>query len=185
MAVAPINIDYDLGEHGWSRFVLTVGDRNVEVGAFSYCTDALGDLLRAALTIASGGYRAETSFDGEPVEWRLILQRDWRAITPNTFDIKIVSFADIYARQPEAEGHLEFEAQVDGDAFARAIAHAAQTIWDQHGSDGYNRLWGGSEGFPLRALGALQRALELCDPRPATPDPSDFVFEVIITANDS
>ena len=184
MATAPISINYDLGEHGWSRFTLTVGDRSLEIGAFSYCTDALGDLVRAALAMAAGAYRAEVSFDGEPMEWRMLLQRAWRTHEPNAFKIKILTFRDIHANQPEAEGELDFEALVEGEAFARAVTNAAQAIWDEHGSDGYNRLWSGSEGFPLKALGALHRALELTDPPPRMRDPTDIVAEIIFTAND-
>ena len=166
METAPISIDYDLGQHGWSSFTLTVGDRSVEVEPVSYCTDVLGDLVRTALMIAAGHYRAEASFDGEPVEWRLVLQRGWRAEDFDTFDLKILTFADIHGRRPEADGALEFEARVGGVAFARTVADVAQAIWDKHGAEGYNRLWTGSEGFPLRALRALQTALGLNDPAP-------------------
>jgi hypothetical protein len=66
-----VAIDYQLGQHGWSQFRLTVGDASTVVGDFGYCTDALGDLVRAALLVATSGARAEVSFDGEPTEWRL------------------------------------------------------------------------------------------------------------------
>jgi len=71
--MSPVSINYDLGRHGWSNFKLTVGDVAVEVGPFGYCTDALGDLVRAALMLATSDYRAEVSFDGEPREWRLVI----------------------------------------------------------------------------------------------------------------
>jgi hypothetical protein len=41
-----VRIDYHVGQHGWSRFQLTVGTTSVVVGPFSYVTDALGDLVR-------------------------------------------------------------------------------------------------------------------------------------------
>ena len=44
-------IQYDLGRHGWSKFRLNVGTASVVVGPFGYCTDALGDLVRAALML--------------------------------------------------------------------------------------------------------------------------------------
>ena len=70
-------IQYELGKNGWSNFRLNVGTASVVVGPFGYCTDALGDLVRAALMIASSGWRAEVSFDGEPMEWRLIVGPYW------------------------------------------------------------------------------------------------------------
>ena len=72
-----VSIDYQLGQHGWSRFRLTVGTASITVGPFGYCSDALGDLVRAALMIATSGLRAEVPFDGEPTEWRLIIGCYW------------------------------------------------------------------------------------------------------------
>ena len=70
-------IEYQLGQHGWSQFRLTVGDASTVVGEFGYCTDALGDLVRAALLVATSGTRAEVSFDGAPTEWRLIVTAEF------------------------------------------------------------------------------------------------------------
>ena len=47
------------GRHGWSSFRLTVGDKAWDIGPFGYCTDALGDLVPAALLLATPDYRAE------------------------------------------------------------------------------------------------------------------------------
>jgi hypothetical protein len=69
--VEAVSIDYDLGKHGWSKFKLSVGSASVTVGPFGYCSDALGDLVRAALMIGTYGFEAEVFFDGEPREWRL------------------------------------------------------------------------------------------------------------------
>jgi hypothetical protein len=71
----PVSIDYRLGAHGWSSFTLKIGDASVDVGPFGYCTDALGDLVRAALVVAVSGDDAVVTFDGEPREWRLIVKR--------------------------------------------------------------------------------------------------------------
>jgi hypothetical protein len=70
-------IQYELGQHGWSSFRLIIGVASIVVGPFGYCTDALGDLVRAALMIATSGVRAEVSFDAEPMEWRLIAGPYW------------------------------------------------------------------------------------------------------------
>jgi hypothetical protein len=71
--MSTVSIIYDLGRYGWSDFKLTVGDVAVDIGPFGYCTDALGDLVRAALMLATSDYCVEVSFDGEPREWRLII----------------------------------------------------------------------------------------------------------------
>jgi hypothetical protein len=65
------------GRHGWSSFRLTVGDKAWDIGPFGYCTDALGDLVPAAPLLATPDYRAEVRFDGEPYEWRLVVDEGW------------------------------------------------------------------------------------------------------------
>lgn len=157
----PLSIDYKLGHHGWSSFRLAVGETSTEVGEFGYCTDALGDLVRAALIVATSGDRAEVSFDGEPWEWRLIVDKDWKAPTPpREFRVRILVFPDISARSSEADGQIVFEALCAADAFARAVQTSAQVIWDEYGADGYNKAWLPlRNGFPLRALQALKAAL--------------------------
>ena len=42
---------------------------------------------------------------------------------------------------------------------------AAEAIWDEYGADGYDRVWGGPCGFPLRALTALKAAISVQEPR--------------------
>jgi hypothetical protein len=75
-------IGYQLGKNGRSRFQLNVGPTSVIVGPFGYTTDALGDLVRAALMIATSGLRAEVSLNAEPMEWRLIAERGRQRTRP-------------------------------------------------------------------------------------------------------
>ena len=72
----PVHLDYRLGEHGWADLTLTVGPNSIDIVGFGYCTDALGDLVRAALIVATSGRRAEVVFDGEPAQWLLVVERD-------------------------------------------------------------------------------------------------------------
>jgi hypothetical protein len=165
------SIAYNLGQHGWSSFKLTIGNASVDIGPFGYCTDALGDLIRAALVVAASGDRAEVSFDGEPHEWRLIADWYLRPEThpPVRFRVRVLTFRDIYARSPEADGQTIFEAEINADEFARTVERAAQTIWDRYGADGYHKAWG-TKAFPLRALQALKVALATEEPTPPPPD---------------
>jgi hypothetical protein len=156
-------IQYELGQHGWSSFRLNIGAASVVVGPFGYCTDALGDLVRAALMIATSGSRAEISFDAEPMEWRLIAgtQSSW-----TDFHVRVLTFP--YALDPpspESEGNSLFVAECSAESFVRAVLGAAQAVWDEYGSDGYDKAWGGPCGFPLRALHALKAAISVQEPR--------------------
>jgi len=161
-----VSIDYQLGKHWWSSFQLSVGTASVAVGPFGYCTDALGDLVCAALMIATSGDRAEVSFDAEPMEWRLIAGSYWDAAQPGwtDFRLRVLKFPHL-AGSPEAEGDKVFEAQCAADSFVHAVLTAAQEVWDEHGVEGYDEAWGGPRGFPLRAFTALKAAISVQEPR--------------------
>jgi hypothetical protein len=156
-----VSIAYDLGRNGWSSFKLTVGDDELEVGPFGYCTDALGDLVRAALLLATYEYRVEVRFDGEPHEWRLVVDEGWKPERR----LRVLTFSDNMGL-PETDGQLVIETHVTVDAFARAVQKVAQDIWDTYGAVGYNEAWTGQRGFPLRGLRALDAALSCGEPRP-------------------
>lgn len=162
----PASIAYRLGKYGWSSFTLTIGDARVDIGKFGYCTDALGDLVRAALVIAASGSHAEVSFDGEPHEWRLLIDREWGAKTSRAMcHVRVLTFANIGAQSPESEGDNIFDAQCDSDDFARAVETAAREVFEEHGIDGYNKAWlPFLNGFPLRGLEALRAALAVEEP---------------------
>ena len=156
-------IDYQLGKNGWSRFQMDVGGASVVVGPFGYCTDALGDLVRAALMIATTGMRAEVSFDAEFLEWRLIAGGNW--VARSEFSLRVFTFPNANPSLAEAEGQKVFEAQCLPEDFVRAVLKAAEAVWQEHGVDGYDRAWGGPCGFPLRALTALKAAISVQEPR--------------------
>jgi hypothetical protein len=160
------SIDYKLGQYGWSSFDLTIGAASVNVGEFGYCSDALGDLVRAALMIATSADYAEVSFDGEPQEWRLILdERSRPTVSLPEVRIRVLVFPDASPRSPEEQGNTIFEARCTVDAVAGAVQAAAQTVWDQYGAEGYNKAWLPIlNGFPLRAMHALSAALSTQEP---------------------
>jgi|UPI00068AE849 hypothetical protein len=169
MTAQPIQIDYQLAEHGWASFRLTIGDRTYDSGPVSYCTDALGDLARAALATATGALRAEASFELEPGELRLVISR--QSMAGAFCLLSILEFPDFHHQpvSPDAEGALRFGIEVEDRAFAQGMLAALDAVWAEHGTDGYNALWQGRTGFPLSAMEALRRALEVTDPPPIDP----------------
>ena len=161
-----VRIGYQLGKNGWSSFELSVGPTSVVVGPFGYTTDALGDLVRAALMIATSGLRAEVSLNAEPMEWRLIAGGYAAKSGWIDFGVRVLTFPDALGPPlAEAEGHKVFEAQCSAKGFVDAVLTAAESIWDQYAIEGYDRLWGGPCGFPLRALTALKAATSVQEPR--------------------
>ena len=151
-----VRIEFDLGLHGWATIQILAGPLSYEAGTFSYLTDALGDLVRAALAITTGAYRARFSLSGEPMEWRWLIER--RNNDPDKLELRILSFADAFADEPDDRGRHEFSASCGADEFARAVSGAAEAVLGLHGLEGYHERWM-EYPFPLRALRALQTAL--------------------------
>jgi hypothetical protein len=161
LVIDDVEIDLALTGHGWADCHFRVGDSSFKMTGVSYCTDALGDLVRAATLMATGHNLASISFDGEPREWRWMLHRHWlddHKRPQQGLRIRILGFEDIYRHAPEAEGQLEFDAVCDPDDFARAVERVADRIWNDLGETGYAQVWG-TELFPKRGLLALKAAL--------------------------
>jgi hypothetical protein len=160
-AIRQLRIRLMLRDNGWADCSVSTPDGVFEIGSFGDCTDAFGDLLRAALLIATGATTASVSFDGEPMEWRWIIER-------RLFDdllVKVATLPDIYAHSPDAEGDLVFSTECSPDDFAKAVAEAAQGLLDEVGLVGFANRWR-LTGFPTRALRALQTALAIAEPEP-------------------
>lgn len=176
--MAEVALAYRLTGFGWAAFDLRIGEASIEVGTFSYLTDALGDLVRATLEIATGGYRADAVFDGEPVTWRLVLQRDWNSPHARSLHIAVDEFSDM-AHVGETPGTALFAGSCDAEAFARVVADAVDAVWAEFGADGYNERWAALDhGFPLRALTALKAALATEEPSAPPPPAIDTLFVV-------
>ncbi len=158
--MSAVSIAYDLGQHGWSSFELTIRDKAIDIGPFGYLTDALGDLVRAALLMATSDYRAEVRFDGEPRLWRLVVDEGWKP------ELRLRVFDDSFGEGLETDVQLAIEGHVTADDFARAVRTVAQGIWDTYGATGYDEAWTGGRGFPLQGLKALDAALSYDEPPP-------------------
>lgn len=152
--ITALELEYNLLEHGWANFHLRCCGKEVSVGDFSYTTDALGDLVRAAISILGGARQITIRLDGEPIETRLILDQ----ANQTDINLRILSFDDIYRPVPEEAGALIFEANINRLAFARAIQNAAHHVLTAHGLEGYlnSRSY---HDFPLTDLEALDLAL--------------------------
>ncbi len=143
---------------GWAVCELTVDGASHRMAAVSDTTDALGDLVRAALMIATGASRATASFDAEPVETRWVLETAWVEDErwENGFRIRLLEFEDIHCEQPETQGDLVFSTLTDADAFARAVLAEAERLMQPK-----NTSWLTGDNAPLltSATRALRAAL--------------------------
>jgi hypothetical protein len=139
----------------------------------------VGNLLRGALQIATGGENATIRFEAEPYEWRWIAKRylEWstgRAL----FVLEVLEFEDYAKARPDAEGKVLFHAELDPKQFTTAVADMGQRLWESVGARYGEPSWPMGEapfvGFPLRSLRALQAALTTDEPESPLPDGVTF-----------
>jgi hypothetical protein len=157
----PVSITYSLAQHGWASMIVRVGDSDVDVGSFGYLTDALGDLVRAAVAIATGAISAQMIVNGEPMLWGLAIHDGWQSTRrPQAYRFSIrVSHGDEASPSPVLSWSDKLvEGYVAADAFAMAVSKAAHEVLIEHGEAGYLARWR-EHPFPMRALVALDAAL--------------------------
>ena len=139
------------------------------IEGISYCTDALDDLVRVGLDIATGKGIAAAIFDHEPALTALVAETAW---TDGNDWHQEARLSVIQNLQTPIEPTFEWRESVEADflfsvssrdELARLFLDAALRVWEAHGAEGYRQLWGGRMGFPRRAVAALEAALN-CPP---------------------
>jgi hypothetical protein len=129
-------LDYRLTGTGWAECTVSFGELSY-VGSASYLTDALGNLVRAAVAVLSGFSALSFSFQLEPGEVR------WVLASPrlNELDLSIFEFPDIYAALPESNGKEVLRARLVPETFAVAVYEAACRVLSVEGESGYFKKW--------------------------------------------
>jgi hypothetical protein len=150
----PITIDYRLDGSGWASCTVRAGDAVCELTA-SYLSDALGSLVRAATTMASGGPRASASFLEEPGEYSWYLERAGDA---GEMSLTVRDGAAPSGEPPHSEGVVLLACACTVRDFARAVERAATAVLTEHGVDEYKKKWV-EHAFPLRELEQLRAAI--------------------------
>jgi hypothetical protein len=171
-----VGFSFELDDAGCASLETKVGDRSFTIPAFGNMTDGLGDLVRAALQVATGETHVGVIFDEEPQRWGLALEP--AGLSYNKERIARLTIRDSgtalgadgwsnqavwrWGTQPVLEGY------VATDTFAHAVQIVTASARARYSDAVYRQRWGyyGSlEGFPLRGLKALQAALAITEYR--------------------
>jgi hypothetical protein len=164
--LAEPRIAFRLTGNGWADIVIESESGSHEIAGISYLSDALDDLVRVGLGVATHSHFNVAQFFHEPgstifiAELAWIEGLNWRngarisTVRGSEHDDELPSNASLL--KARREFWVNFSSP---DALARAILLAAEHVETEHGLDGYKKLWGGARGFPLRAVAALRAAL--------------------------
>lgn len=142
-------IEYRLLNAGWAECTVRVGSISQELSA-SYLSDALGNLVLAAVGVLAGLHCVATSFDEEPGEYRWVIERASGA----DISLKVVAFDELWANKPNSEGKVLVETTCHPLLFGEAVHRAATAVLAEHGEAGYREKWV-EHDFPSRQLELL------------------------------
>jgi len=118
-----LKLKYNLTGAGWSQLVITVNDKE-EILESGYVEDTLGDMVRAAIFVHGGGYRADIHFEPEVGGLFLLLRMTgWDTV-------EVIQNNEIIFSGKGPRGSLP-----------SAILSMAQEVLDTYGLDGYHRKW--------------------------------------------
>jgi hypothetical protein len=150
-----IHLTYKLVGSGWSECTLR-DDAGAECTVTaSYLSDALGNLVLAALAIGSGFTCASFGFDEEPGEYRWVIEQE----DINLVRIKMVSFQELWGGKPNQQGQLLFSTTCRPVVFAAEVLRVASKLLDEHGEASYLEHWV-EHPFPVRQLELLRELVE-------------------------
>lgn len=144
-----IRISYSLVGTGWSECVVETKDGRAELSA-SYLSDALGNLVLSAVSVASGFRTVEFGFDEEPGEYRWCID----SVDNNTVRLRIFEFEELWGNKPIESGRLMLEVKATPLGYAKTVRACAEAVLQEHGLTGYAERWSEHE-FPAQALELL------------------------------
>jgi hypothetical protein len=159
-------LDFTLEGAGWASLEISDGDFECRLGSISYATDALDDLLRMGIDIATDKGWSAAEFELEPGSIVLIAETGWwedgkwnRGARLSSYESPKSPGGRLTWNQVH-ESSRDFIVTVDSrDQLAQLFLDAARRVLEKYGEDGYRKLWSGSLGYPRRAVAALEAAL--------------------------
>jgi hypothetical protein len=154
----PVDVCFDFLTVGAVDIAIHSGPETLLLGGACCGTDALGDLLRLVLTIATGAESATCAFDLEPHALQVIVKR----VHSQPGTVEFTAYELAHHGAPLSEGVQTGRLQCAAEDLALAIERAASTVLRNIGPDGYRQTWGWE--FPARALAALNAVLALPPP---------------------
>jgi hypothetical protein len=150
---------------------IVLPETTIVVGSISYLTDALADLVRIGISIATDRGIGAAILDHEPAISALVAETSWLEDDMWEFGARLSLIRNL---DEWVEPTFKWRASVNADTvvrftsrdeLARLFLDMALRVHEAHGEEGYNKLWGGHYGYPRRAVAALEAALNC----PANP----------------
>lgn len=163
----PVSIELDLTGSGWADLLIAQGDERHRIANISYLSDALDDILRVGIEIATDRGFGMATFFHEPGSTILVAETIWwedqqwnsgsrlgAIATATDFGDPTPTWRDVRGLKRDFLVHF-----ASRDEMARALLDVAEKIEERIGVEGYSERWTGRLGFPVRAVAGLRAAL--------------------------
>ena len=160
----PVTFHLDMDDSTFGVCRLQVDDKVCEID-FSDTTDAIGDLVRAAVQIAMGEGFGDVFFEREPGLWI------WELFTsPLHFQASMLEVSVFDGENADASGRptLIFRAECERDEFCLALLAEVDRLTGVLAPSAYEALF--QQVVPRRAIEALRAALSTSNPDKTPPD---------------
>ncbi|MEA3010130.1 MAG: hypothetical protein QOJ91_1822 [Sphingomonadales bacterium] len=161
-----LELDFRISGAGWADLRISKGGQRHEIDGISYLTDALDDLLRLGVAMATDSICDWTQFAHEPGSTVLLAENGFlKQADPMTrCRLSVISWPGSGRHEPTwsglQEAGREFILDLESrDELPGAILAAADRLKEDLGIEGYSKQWSGRLGFPSRAVAALRAAL--------------------------
>lgn len=151
-----LSISFKLTGRGWAECLISI-DGNLTGLTASYLEDALGNLAKATLRISQGENLAYAIFAEEPGEFRWKISN----INGKEISVEILEFDEWKGlRQTDDKGKTILQFECELIIFVRRIINCLSEVLNEHGLDGYKKMWVNHE-FPLQTYNDLRSNLQL------------------------
>lgn len=144
-----MKLSYKLTGAGWASSLVEDGERRFEIGRISYLSDALKDLMKAAVGVLEGATRVWFLWHDEPGEHRWIIERSGDGLV-----IRILWFDDAFKALPDEKGKEIFRFTCRVANFVGEVLACGQALLAEHGEEGYRDEW--RSEFPEEEFGRLE-----------------------------
>jgi hypothetical protein len=159
-------LTFRLKPNGWAELFVDTGEAQYFVTGISYLSNALDDLLRVGLSVATHHSIATAQLFHEPGSTLLVAETSWW--TGGDWEsgarLSVIDDPDPAedgrgSCRPTESPRRFCVSYSSPDKLALALLRMAEAVEAEHGHRGYAALWRGALGFPVRAVAALREAL--------------------------
>jgi hypothetical protein len=147
-----MTLSYILHEAGWATATIEHDGRHREMRV-SYLSDAVLNMLDAAIGLVNNGREVRFNFMDEPGEHECVVTRTG----PDAVRIRVVWYKDWIGLSDEP-GEEVFACDGGATQFCERVFACCKRLLDEHGEDGYKERWIEHE-FPTETFEQLSRLL--------------------------